>query len=499
MAHKGPLFVILSAGAITIAIGLFAFSRFYPWRSKNHHWEEAHDPNAFVYSWTTPERAQAAGNYFGYGEYITEATNLARHGAYVALGPPPEPVAVRPPLYPLLLTPFVWLGFTPRTILYIQLIVGSFVLAAVIYAVGRELAGPRIAALATLLFPLDLIHEQYLVTFQAEGLFMFFLLLSIFWLVRSFRAGKEWQFIPALAALAFSMLSRPTTLPFLPLYLIAFFVAHIGRLKLRRLSLLLGCGLLACAIVLAPWVARNLRQYPGVSPLITFATIGTFNLFEYNAGYAYAASHGVSLDDAHRILYTEVGKRAGLGRSAASAEAVLPAVAVYAAPLAREVIMEHPFSYLLLHVKHSLWFFTGSSIRLALRNYFLVPERFISMPNVTLSITTGNWPNVRSAFQTLGPWWTAAFILDFLIFSVAGFIAIAIALAARIKKGRPEFMTAAFLGLLIFGFALVSAFIYEGPRHRYPIEPLLLILGLQGAAFVYHRVRRGRAVSPVAP
>lgn len=499
MAHKGPLAVILSAGAISIAIGLFAFSRFYPWRSKNHHWEEAHDPNGFLYSWTTPERAQAAGNYFGYGEYITEATNLARHGAYVALGPPPEPVAVRPPLYPLLLTPFVWLGFTPRSILYIQLITGSLALAAVIYMVGRELAGSRIAALAALLFPLDLIHEQYLVTFQAEGLFMFFLLLSIFWLVRSFRAGKEWQLVPALAALAFSMLARPTTVPFLPLYLLVFFVAHIGRLKLRRLATLFGFGFLSCAIVLAPWVARNLRQYPGVSPLITFATIGTFNLFEYNAGYAYAASHGVSLDEARRMLYAEVGKRAGLGRPAASAEVVLPAVAVYAAPLAREVILEQPFSYLLLHIKHSLWFFTGSSVRLALRNYSLVPERFISMPNVTLSIATGNWPAVRSAFQILGPWWTAAFVLDFIIFSIAGFLAIAVALVARIKKGRSEFMTASFLGLLILGFALVSAFIYEGPRHRYPLEPLLLILGLQGAAYVYHLVRRGRAESPAAP
>ncbi|MFC1525137.1 ArnT family glycosyltransferase [Planctomycetota bacterium] len=195
--------------------------------------------------------------------------------------------ASRPCLFPLLWAG-TWLIF-PQTYLSVRLVlalIGS-IISLLVYLIGKEMFNPKVgllAALGSALYPPLIWYNTHL---QTETLYIFFLLLFIWSLLKLFPAvsiqtesRKEQQsvcpwdnklsigtmFMSGIF-LGLATLSRSVILGFLPLVILWLFIIQ-RRLGWRIYKPIL-FFILGCALVLTPWIIRNWLIFKAFVPLTT--------------------------------------------------------------------------------------------------------------------------------------------------------------------------------------------------------------------------------------
>ncbi|NLF75272.1 MAG: glycosyltransferase family 39 protein, partial [Chloroflexi bacterium] len=180
-----------------------------------------------------------------------------------------------PPLYPFFLVGvYEVFGRDPVAVALVQ--IGLDVLTVLlIYWVGRRVAGERVGLLAAALYGLYpyLLYQN--LTLNDTGLFILLLAAGIALAYRA-RDRRDWRGAALLGALfGLAALTKAFVLLMLPL-LALWWWRQIGLRAAVRLALAAG---VAAALVLAPWMIRNIRLHDA---FVLISTNGGSNLHQGN-------------------------------------------------------------------------------------------------------------------------------------------------------------------------------------------------------------------------
>ncbi len=188
-----------------------------------------------------------------------------------------EPTATRPPLYPLLLASMYFLRFTPDApgIGLLQVLLGT----GTVWLVWRlGLAwrlSPAASLLAASLVMVDPILLRQSVLAMTETLATFLTVVALLALTRAGQDGRWRWAVLAGAALGLCVLCRPAFLVWLLAAAVLFPWAAAGSQRFARAAAMI----VGAAMVLAPWVIRNLMVFE--RPIIT-TTHGGYTLLLAN-------------------------------------------------------------------------------------------------------------------------------------------------------------------------------------------------------------------------
>ncbi len=180
-----------------------------------------------------------------------------------------------PPLYPFFLAGvYSLLGRDPVAVALVQTALDAVTVVAV-FAIGRRVGGPAVGLLAAAfygLYPYLLFQN---VAVNDTALFILLLVIGI-WLAYRARETRRWPHAAALGGV-FGLAALTKTLVVLTLPLLAlWWWRRLGLRDAIRLSVAAGVALV---LVIAPWVARNIRLHDA---FVLVSTNGGSNLHQGN-------------------------------------------------------------------------------------------------------------------------------------------------------------------------------------------------------------------------
>jgi 4-amino-4-deoxy-L-arabinose transferase-like glycosyltransferase len=382
------------------------------------------------------------------GAYVALARDL--HAGYLDPQSPAFPMGLlRTPVYPGFLAPLLRLfDGSLHAIVAVQIGI-SLLTVWLTWVLALRLIGPRTALASALLLALDPASALFSCLLQPEALFAALLVAgAVFWRAALERGACG----PAIAAgllLGAAALTRPIGL-FLPLCLAP--AVWLRRPPHRPARLLL-CFLLASAVPLAAWVAKNqvLTGFP------FFSTVGDSSLFYYRAAGALAEDERISLDEARTRLSQQLLAQAPPATSFAELSSRQRALAL-------QVLAEHPWGAMKMMSAGVLRMLAGTGL-------------------TAFSRLLGD-PDPESVSR---PWQRAVQALQLLVLALA-YLAVArgiVLLAVR----REGLAIALPLGIAAY-LVLFSAGPEANTRFRVPAAPFLAILAGHGLSQPFARSRR---------
>lgn len=368
--------------------------------------------------------------------YWQIAGNLAGgHG--FAWGNPPRPTAMRPPLYPLLLSGVrVVFGDAQRVGLVLQALLDVGTCLGV-YVLGMALCRRQgVALLAALLWAVYLPEAHRAARFWSEpacGLMVTWGLAAFF---GSRRSGSRPGYVVAGVLLGLASLARPASLLFAPTLAAWVALSRQATWRSRTHAVVL---VVTAGVTCLPWAARN-HVVAGVFTPAT--THGGFTLYEGNIGLVFP-DYLADPDDA--TLASEFQRRTGLTPDQIGRLPEPKRSAQYRS-VARRAIAQHPARYAVL-----------SGVRVV---------------RLWLNVGFAKWPSLKS-------WGVAAINLALLVAAGAGVVAL--------RRARRDEHVALLLLLAVhtLTYALIIAYV----RSTFPVIPALICLSAVGLADAASRIR----------
>jgi len=174
-------------------------------------------------------RRLAQGHFFEY----TEGSGFSTGGTSI--------------LYPILLAPFILLGFHGVKILLVSYALGSLCLcfsAILIHLIGRQISEERVGILAALLFLVNGNLAWNYLSGMETGLFATLILASVYFLMRWWMEKRDWLLAALCFCLTLTSLTRPEGIAILILCLVVI---------VRRAYSIHGASSLACFLSLVPF------------------------------------------------------------------------------------------------------------------------------------------------------------------------------------------------------------------------------------------------------
>lgn len=177
---------------------------------------------------------------------------------------PGVPTPVRAPLFPALLAAvYAVFGHHPALGALAQALLGALA-CLLVFDIAARLWDRRTALLAAWLAALMPVSVVYSGLLLSETLFTALFLLSLAAFLRSEGGGRAGWLAASGAALALATLTRPTTILFPGAAALALLIGG-GRRPAAAILLFL----LAFALVIAPWTARNYKRFGVLLPVAT--------------------------------------------------------------------------------------------------------------------------------------------------------------------------------------------------------------------------------------
>ncbi len=265
-------------------------------------------------------------------DYIALARSLRDDGNL-----PPSGVSVfRLPGYPAFLAGA--LSITARPLWAILQIAMDVLLVWVVYRVGLELMGRRVALVGALLQALSPLAAAASVRVLSDGPYALVFMLAVWWLVRNVRTGRWRWLILSAVAMAAACLVRPVGVVMAGTAVV-FLLARPGR----RIGQA-GAYVALLAVLLSPWVIRNgvRTGYWGLTNNFSVT------LFGYSAAMTLEQATGQS----PRQVQDELVSRLDVDRE----DADLGDLSAAYRDVAVSTIARHPATYAKLHLWGSLAF-----------------------------------------------------------------------------------------------------------------------------------------------
>ncbi|MFN8525411.1 MAG: glycosyltransferase family 39 protein [Chloroflexota bacterium] len=394
-----------------------------------------------------------------------------------------DPALKRPPGYPLFIAGAMALGGEElRSVMLLQHLLGAAT-AVMAMALGWTLFGRvagAIAGLATALSGPLVVMEHYV---MSETLFTVFLVLAVLLYARLLEGGRGWLAVSVGLAIGLAALTRPigqSVAVLLALGLLAPRGPSLGQ-RARQAGLLLA----GCALVVLPWMVRNLAVHgtfalaTGLGEGLAVRTIRyeqRFDVPEAPEGdrqaararriYREEARDGSAFDLARRF-------RDELSLSEAAADRAMRDVALAA-------IWTRPDYYVAGSLDMAWRTFAGRPVRLRQdwqpwRNINWPPRvaRLLPQPSPVEDRQFGQAEWLATAFDP------ARFPWAMLALAAAGTV-------AGLWRGR---LLVGVLAVLVTVLVLVGGFLIGIEwRYRYPLDPLINVLAAGGAAAIVSRV-----------
>jgi len=295
------------------------------------------------------------------------AINLIERGVFsMNTEPPYRSDNVRAPLYPLFIAAWYAVnGPDPRAVALMQAVLDSTTVA-VVFRLGRRVAGQRAGLLAALLYAFHPASWRFCNEVLTEILFGLLLTASLWMFARYILSGRNRDALWCGLLSGLSILCKPNV-QFLPLVLLGILIQglYTGRRRLWRGAAIITVTI---ALMLAPWVIRNRIVFGRWFYTMTFED----NLAHVSAVATLARAQGESVapwTPRWEAIYDEViaqaATRYGWATSAESAlstrERDLRLQQITA--VAGDIVRARPMDFIVSHTKSWLWSFVPQEHR----------------------------------------------------------------------------------------------------------------------------------------
>ena len=224
--------------------------------------------------------------------FINEAVNVyAGRGFSAQEQEPFAPDGIRTPVVPLILGLFV-----PYFGIYVLLqIVAASLSVVLLYKIGDQLFGSKIAFWAAIIFALDPLSAFHSLTILSETWFTFFFLIGTWFFVRFWKQAAEshWKLLVLSAVfLGVTTLTRPVGI--VPAFLFGLAVLLFKKLDARQRIAAALTFLAVFSLTISPWLVRNYQAFGKVG----LSYIPAYNWYHFNARMIYAQQEGISKEEA---------------------------------------------------------------------------------------------------------------------------------------------------------------------------------------------------------
>ncbi|HOM27026.1 MAG TPA: glycosyltransferase family 39 protein [bacterium] len=184
----------------------------------------------------------------------------------------------RPPFYPFLLSIFTLLKINLTGIRIIQTLISTFTIY-LIYNIGKETFNKKIGLWSgwiSAFYPYFIFYNGFILT---ETFFIFFTVLSIFFLIKIVERNGKKSFLTGIF-MGISGLTRPIFQLYFPVSLIHIFFLKENFVKKIKKIFFITIGF---CLTLSPWILRNYRIFHGFIP---GTTMGGWVFWEGNNPYS---------------------------------------------------------------------------------------------------------------------------------------------------------------------------------------------------------------------
>lgn len=226
-------------------------------------------------------------------EYIELAESAALNGSFERRG---APEIIRPPGYPVILVPGVWLGAPVAWAIILQA-AASALSAYVVFLLGSTLFDEKRGFIAAVIFAFEPVSTLYSSLVLTETVFTLFVLLFVYFAARWARKASSADALAAGLALALATFIHPGTY-YLPLVVLIFFALRALKKRDERTGLVLG-AMLFLAAATVPTLTWQVRNY-SLTGYRRFAAIEDVNLYFMKSAAVRASVEGRSIEDIRR-------------------------------------------------------------------------------------------------------------------------------------------------------------------------------------------------------
>ena len=404
-------------------------------------------------------------------EYYQIGLNLKESGIFsLDSNPPLEPDSFRTPVYPFLISLFLFLPGGVYSLVLFQSILSGFI-GALAYRLGLKFFSKTAGLFAAVIFALEPSAVFYSNMAMTETIFLLFLLSALWFFLNSEGNFKSAIFSGVLLGLA--AMTRPIGI-FLPVLFAALPVLFFKNLSFgKRAAFALILVALSAAVVF-PWVLRNKLEFNSWSP----SSVSSFNLYYYNAMRFYMNRSGASFEDAKKIFDANIREKYG----EAAAENSLRNADIFKKE-ALAVILKEPARYVMFHLGTLAPFFLTDGLREMAQITKMVPREFMGLRDLFLA---GDFRGFLSALKSGGSL-SAMFVAGSLFFLIITLLMLAGFVRAAFDGNRRFAAVVIFSSIIIL--ALLSGVVTTA-RFRYAVSPLIFILSGYGFEWLVAQLRK---------
>ncbi len=398
--------------------------------------------------------------------YAQLAENLLNHHVFSSADTAPfTPNTFRVPGYPLFVAGIIGIAHNYAMVSVVQIVLTALT-TMLIFLIAQRLMSVPLAYTAALLYGFGLNTVTLSVNLMSEVLFIFLIIFAthLFLLPNAVCRGARLLGIGAL--LGGAILVRPVGL-FIPVFFVLFLLTTKLALPWRRLLLNIVLFVVGTAIILAPWVVRNVK----ITGQWSLTSAGMYNVL-LDVTQFLADTTRVPVETIQQQLVREAG--------APGYDQLLDLA--YANKTSMVVISHltrYPLQYTKYHLMKFALVFAQSSLSYFLNEAPRVKQLFISTglievpaPNINQLFIRGEYGNMALAFAHQWPllvnrlWWIAISML------------MVVPVFSRWHSAHRWLVL--FCLVLILYLPFIGAPIGE-VRYRVPAEPFMLLLAALGA------------------
>lgn len=234
--------------------------------------------------------------------YLTEAINLKKFGIFSTQNVlNPQPTAHDMPLFPGLIFLLLVLFKSQYIVLKIVSVLNclffglsSFALYKISFLLSNK---EKVAFLSVLIYGLFPDSFPYSVFYMPESLFSAFMLFSIYYYVHWLYFFKNKSLIISFALLGFSILVKPISITFFPIYIFIGILYLLAQKTLFKKTPLLMIAVFSFIMVIFPWIYRNYEVF-GTAEI---SSITGANLFNCNYRYMLEDQNVINVDSVLNI------------------------------------------------------------------------------------------------------------------------------------------------------------------------------------------------------